>query len=257
MTKGFSGKINVSKSLMTSKGNWKKSNEQKMLANRHIKSDFPIEKPFETIGQVNKYLSGDTVICLLCGKDYKALAAHVVRIHNYTLDAYREKYKIPLTMGLVGKTTYKKLSALGKRNYQEGRTHNITQTAKALRSSGKRLIAKSNTSLRQIQRDIASKDILAKATQARHEKRLTKTHCKKGHLLQSVGVRACYTCTRIWVKSQPGYTTREEAANTYVPAVCVKCGGECLRKKLGAPNKTAMCTDCRLAKEKGSSSNKD
>jgi hypothetical protein len=78
----------------------------KRIKRRHIVDGFPIETPFHSLEEVKHYLSGDKIICLLCGKAYRSISnGHLEKIHNITPDQYREKYKIPYTYGLICKTT--------------------------------------------------------------------------------------------------------------------------------------------------------
>jgi len=79
-------------------------------ARRHVKlgsleeidSGYPVEKPFSSIEDVREYLSGDRVVCLLCGRSYKVLSSHLKAKHDMTTDEYRERYRIPWSYGLCG-----------------------------------------------------------------------------------------------------------------------------------------------------------
>ena len=62
---------------------------------RKVLPGFPVERPFESIEDVREYLSGDKIVCLRCGKEYKGLGVHLQRIHGITPDQYREMYRIP------------------------------------------------------------------------------------------------------------------------------------------------------------------
>jgi hypothetical protein len=73
---------------------------------RKVLPGFPKTDKFKTIHEVRAYLDRDYKIqCLLCGKWYKALGHHVVRIHDTTPDEYREMFGMPYGYGLVSKTT--------------------------------------------------------------------------------------------------------------------------------------------------------
>jgi hypothetical protein len=67
-------------------------------------------KKFQTLEQVKQYFAGETIECLLCGKQYKSLATHIQRIHNVSVDDYKIKYGLPFSIGLVAEETRKKYS---------------------------------------------------------------------------------------------------------------------------------------------------
>lgn len=60
---------------------------------------FPMVEPFQTSQEVDDYLSGDVVTCLICGNGKKSLALHI-RAHGITPEEYRRKYNIPLRRAL-------------------------------------------------------------------------------------------------------------------------------------------------------------
>lgn len=66
---------------------------------------------FETKEQVNNYFSGEKIECLLCGKEYKALACHIIRVHKTSPDNYRGLFGLPLSRGLVAEDTRDKQAA--------------------------------------------------------------------------------------------------------------------------------------------------
>lgn len=71
---------------------------------RRVLEGFPVLTPFKTLEDVREYLSGDLVVCLICGKSYKDVGKHI-RIHGVKPDEYRARYGIPWTYGLCSKTT--------------------------------------------------------------------------------------------------------------------------------------------------------
>lgn len=94
---------------------------RKRAARRKVFDGFPIHEPFKSIEDVREYLSGDRVICLLCGKSYKKLGGiHLQKIHGITEDQYREKYNIPWTYGLVCSATSENYRNAAKRRIKEG-----------------------------------------------------------------------------------------------------------------------------------------
>lgn len=95
-------------------------NQKRRVARRQVLPGFPVNIPFVCIDDVRKYLSGDYVVCLLCGKKMKKLGQHISLIHNLTPDEYREKYNIPWTYSLAGKATQDSYGASMKKRIQEG-----------------------------------------------------------------------------------------------------------------------------------------
>lgn len=62
------------------------------------KTDF-----FTTVEEVRAYLDGDKVTCLICGKEYVTLGAHIMSAHEITSDDYRGRFGIPYKYGLASK----------------------------------------------------------------------------------------------------------------------------------------------------------
>lgn len=56
--------------------------------------------PFETMEQVDAYLSGDKIQCLLCGERMQTLHKHLRHKHGVTSDDYRIQFGIPYKRGL-------------------------------------------------------------------------------------------------------------------------------------------------------------
>ena len=95
---------------------------QKLFNNRRlVLHGFPYDGKFKDIEEVNQYLSGDRIQCLLCGKSYKLLATHIMTIHGVTVDQYKEKYGIPWEYGLSSSGTRKKMAINAKEGIKSGR----------------------------------------------------------------------------------------------------------------------------------------
>lgn len=94
-------------------------NEWKLKARRKIMPGFPVEEPFKTRQEVDNYLNVDRLICLLCGKTYKSLCAHLA-VHGTNADDYKEKYGLPLGCGLSCESTKDLLVKHGKKLVSEG-----------------------------------------------------------------------------------------------------------------------------------------
>ena len=61
---------------------------------------------FKTKVAVDDYLSGDEIHCLLCGKPLKTLFSHLYWKHNrLKIDDYKKMFGLPLSYGVVAKTT--------------------------------------------------------------------------------------------------------------------------------------------------------
>ena len=71
---------------------------------------YPWLGKFGTKTEIDAYLAGNKVQCLLCGKLFKALPQHLERTHDITADDYREQYGLPWKRGLCGVGTSEKLS---------------------------------------------------------------------------------------------------------------------------------------------------
>ena len=82
----------------------------KTAEERHkVLPGYPKKFIFSDLPALRKYLSGDKITCLLCGKQYKSLGAHLAQLHKMKVDDYKEMYGIPWTNSLAGNAT--------KRNY--------------------------------------------------------------------------------------------------------------------------------------------
>ncbi len=71
---------------------------------------FPWNGKFMTKTEIDDYLAGNKIQCLLCGKWFKIISSHLKRIHDIDSDEYREKYGLPWKHGLCGKEVSLKLS---------------------------------------------------------------------------------------------------------------------------------------------------
>jgi predicted transcriptional regulator len=62
-------------------------------------------QPFQTMDEVDNYLSGNKIQCLLCGKDYRSLTAQHIELHGLSHDEYRVKFGIPYGRSLTSAAT--------------------------------------------------------------------------------------------------------------------------------------------------------
>ncbi|MGA7237313.1 MAG: MucR family transcriptional regulator [Bryobacteraceae bacterium] len=61
----------------------------------------PIGAPFQTMQEVNDYLSGNTITCLVCGKSLQRLNRHIQSMHHLTPEEYRTQFGIPFSRSLT------------------------------------------------------------------------------------------------------------------------------------------------------------
>lgn len=80
---------------------WRKDRHwRRRAAMRKVLPGFPRETPFTTREEVDEYLGGEQIQCLMCGKMYKQLSFHLSRIHEMTTDEYKERFGLPWRRGL-------------------------------------------------------------------------------------------------------------------------------------------------------------
>lgn len=77
-------------------------------------------KKFTTREEIDNYLSGDYIQCLECLEMFKSLPFHIWAAHGIRIKNYKIKYGIPLSCGLVGKSTSKKISNHSKQLVERG-----------------------------------------------------------------------------------------------------------------------------------------
>jgi DNA invertase Pin-like site-specific DNA recombinase len=57
--------------------------------------------PFQTRHEIDRYLGGEVIQCLLCGRRFQKLAPHLSVVHDLTSDGYRTQFGLPWHRGLV------------------------------------------------------------------------------------------------------------------------------------------------------------
>ncbi|MBK9704806.1 MAG: MucR family transcriptional regulator [Betaproteobacteria bacterium] len=60
------------------------------------------DRKFQSLEDVDAYLSGRKIECLLCGKKLFAMGLHLARKHGMTADEYKDEFGIPRCRGLIG-----------------------------------------------------------------------------------------------------------------------------------------------------------
>ncbi len=73
---------------------------------------YPKIEPFQTMEQVREYLAQERIDCLLCGRRFKMLNTHLLRVHKIGLREYKLKCGLPFTRGLVSTPTRTLLSEI-------------------------------------------------------------------------------------------------------------------------------------------------
>ncbi len=97
---------------------------------------FPREVKCKTMKEVDAYLSGDKIQCLLCGRWFdNSGSSHLIRIHGVTADDYKKRCGIPWGRGLIGTICREKNVILMKKLIAEGK---MNPNVKGKRSGFKR-----------------------------------------------------------------------------------------------------------------------
>lgn len=100
-------------------------------AKRTILPGYPKSFVFECREDVDVYLSGDRITCLLCGRDFKALEPHLTKVHDFSADEYREKYGLPYRRGLVSEVLSSNISVRAKKLFAENKDRQLAALEKA------------------------------------------------------------------------------------------------------------------------------
>jgi len=57
--------------------------------------------PFQTRREVERYFSGKTIKCLLCGRRFRRLWGHLAAKHGMSVNDYRSRFGLPWSRGLT------------------------------------------------------------------------------------------------------------------------------------------------------------
>jgi predicted transcriptional regulator len=63
---------------------------------------------FKTRRDVERYFSGDTIECLICGRHFKRLPRHLAAKHSLSADHYKKQFGLAWTRGLTSATSLAK-----------------------------------------------------------------------------------------------------------------------------------------------------
>lgn len=76
-----------------------------------VKEPLMTNTPFQTMEEVDNYLSGDTVECLLCGKRFESIHSSHLRWHGISHAEYRKRFGLPANRSLIGASVRARNSA--------------------------------------------------------------------------------------------------------------------------------------------------
>lgn len=257
MSKGFTGNINVSGSFLIAHGTWQQNEEAQKMHRRSILPGYPIELPFKYMEEISKYLEGDKITCLLCGKQYKSLNPHL-KVHNYDVKRYQEKYGIPYKYGLCGTATSKKLTANAFNMIEAGKWPLEKMKREEMWKKSIIVRAKNNIPRTEAHKNLLRNNIKI-ARQIRCKNALQRTTCNKCDN-QLGNNRRCRTCDRAYSRQSKGHLPREVAAKTLSEKNCFHCGAIVYISRLGHANTgNFRCKECfkKYLKEYDSKRDKD
>lgn len=60
------------------------------------------------------------VTCLICGKQFKALAPHIAKKHGMKADEYKLEFGLPITVGLTSEETKEKMRIVANERIEQG-----------------------------------------------------------------------------------------------------------------------------------------
>ena len=86
-------------------------NLERRAKRRHVLVGYPMEPISFSKEEIDAYFSGDTIVCLLCGKKYKRLAIHLPAIHGKTENEYKGMFGLPWSRGLTSATSRQNYAA--------------------------------------------------------------------------------------------------------------------------------------------------
>ena len=75
---------------------------------------------FTTKEDIDEYFSGETVVCLICGKKYKSLTPHIKAKHKMSAREYKKDFGLPLSRGLNSENFHNNMSQVKKEEYASG-----------------------------------------------------------------------------------------------------------------------------------------
>jgi len=113
-------------------------------ARRRVLPGYPKNFVFKDYDEYKQYFVGDRVICLLCGKHYRALGYHLEVSHEVDIDDYKKKYGILWGKSLTCNDLHENQSDRAKERIANGEL--IPQTIEGRRKQG--ILARSHITKR-------------------------------------------------------------------------------------------------------------
>lgn len=97
-----------------------KKNAEARGRRRFVVSGFPVKPTKFSKQEIDEYFSGEKIQCLLCGRQFKSLSIHLLKIHSVTGDEYRDLYGLPWMRGLTSSEYRDRRSNMMKLAIEEG-----------------------------------------------------------------------------------------------------------------------------------------
>ena len=89
-------------------------------ARRRVLPGYPKDFVFKDYDEYKQYFVGDRIICLLCGKHYRALGNHLRVSHEVDIDDYKKNYGILWGKSLTCNELHEKQSDHAKERIANG-----------------------------------------------------------------------------------------------------------------------------------------
>ena len=83
--------------------------------------------PFRTRREVERYFSGKTIECLLCGRRYRRLSFHLAAKHGTNTDEYKSRFGLPWVRGLTSALSH---ANSGWTNARKAKASKLAQTTR-------------------------------------------------------------------------------------------------------------------------------
>jgi hypothetical protein len=100
-----------------------------------------VRRPFQTRREIERYFSGKTITCLLCGRRLGRLAFHLAAKHGLTVDQYKARFGLPWRRGLTSGASHNNSGWSKKRKRKASRLARKTQFFKLAHPSSRREMA--------------------------------------------------------------------------------------------------------------------
>lgn len=94
--------------------------QHKRERRRKVVPGYPKATVFATEAELDAYFAPERLTCLECGKTYRELGVHLLKIHGTTAEDYKSAHGIPWRRGLTGCDTKAMRRELGAKNMAEG-----------------------------------------------------------------------------------------------------------------------------------------